>query len=220
MTEPTTGNKWLAPMIITIVSGIIVGIAVYWGTVGLPFLTRDDEASSQETPDASHTTAPGQSEDPQQSEGPELSFQERVAGAWQVQSWTEAGGPVTLNIQVKQGTMTVGGSDADWRLDIDERGEDNKPQPAIKCGARVTLDGKIEGQPGGDRNGTFDWTSDLDSVNHSSTGEGWIFRALCGWTTIGGRYPYAVTLGGNATAPATQMEMSNEWGTFVWVRPS
>jgi hypothetical protein len=217
---PSSGNRWLAPMLITIISGIIVGIAVYWGTVGLPFLTKsDDEGSSQETPDGGQTTGPGQTEDPE-TPGPVLSFQERVAGQWQVQSWTEAGGPVTLYIEVESGTMTVSGGDADWRLDIDQRGEDNSPQPGIKCGARATLDGKIEGQPGGDRNAEIDWTSDLRSVDHSTTGEDWIWRALCGWTTIGGRYPYEVTLAGDATAPATQMEMSNQWGTFVWVRSS
>ena len=219
--NPTSGNKWLAPMVITIISGIIVGVAVYWGTVGLPFLTRsDDKGSSQETPDGGHSTGPGQTEDPQQTKGPELSFQERLAGQWQVQSWTEAGGPVTLYIDVEQGTMTVSGSDVDWRLDIDERGEDNSPQPGIKCGARATLAGKIEPQRGAPRNGTFDWTSDLRSVDHSSTGEGWIWRAMCGWTQVAGDFPFTVTLGGDPTEPATQMEMSNQWGTFVWARPS
>jgi hypothetical protein len=207
-------------MIITIVSGIIVGVAVYWGTVGLPFLTGGGSSeSSQETPDGGETPDPGQSEDPQQTPGPELSFQERLAGEWQLESWTEAGGPVTLYIQAERGTLTASGDDVDWRLDIDERGEDNQPQPAIKCGARATLGGSIEGQPGGGRNAEINWTSDLRSVNHSTTGEDWITRALCGWTTIGGRFPYTVTLGGDATAPATQMEMSNQWGTFVWVRP-
>jgi hypothetical protein len=150
---------------------------------------------------------------------PPLGFLARLQGDWNLQSWTEATGPTTLYLDVRGGTMTVGGSGAtDWRLDIDEHGETHSPQPAIKCGAQASDSATITGQPGGGRNASIDWTADLESVDHSSTGEGFIWRAMCGWTTIGGQYPFTVTLQGDPTQPATVLQMSNAYGTFVWQR--
>jgi hypothetical protein len=150
---------------------------------------------------------------------PPLAFLNRLQGDWNLQSWTEAPGPTTLYLDVRGGTMTVSGSGAaDWRLGFDERGESHNPQPAIKCGGQASDAAMITGQPGGDRNSSIDWTADLESVDHSSTGEGFIWRAMCGWTTIGGQYPFAVTLQGDPTQPATVMQMSNQYGTFVWQR--
>lgn len=150
---------------------------------------------------------------------PPLAFLNRLQGDWNLQSWTEATGPTTLYLDVRGGTMTVGGSGAtDWRLNFDERGESHNPQPAIKCGGQASDAATITGQPGGDRNSSIDWTADLESVDHSSTGEGFIWRAMCGWTTLGGQYPFAVTLQGDPTQPATVMQMSNQYGTFVWHR--
>jgi hypothetical protein len=150
---------------------------------------------------------------------PPLPFLNRLAGDWHLQSWTEAAGPTTLYLDVRDGTMTVSGSGtADWRLDFDERGESHNPQPAIKCGGQANSGATIDAQPGGSRNSAIDWTTDLDSVDHSSTGEGFIWRAMCGWTLIGGQYPFAITLQGDPTQPATVMQMSNMYGTFVWQR--
>jgi hypothetical protein len=155
---------------------------------------------------------------------PDLTFLERVAGTWTLDSWTEAGGPTTLYIEVLNGTMTINRGDepdpgvASWRMDIQERAEPTTPQPGILCGGITTLAGMIEGVPGGDRNTEFDWTADLHSIDHSATGEGWIWRALCGWATIGTRAPYTVTLDTGSTSPATRMEMTNEYGTFRWRR--
>jgi hypothetical protein len=139
-------------------------------------------------------------------------------------SWTEAGGPVTLGIEVLAGQLTINAADdadsgvASWRMDIQEQNEPTVPQPGILCGGQATLSSMIEGVPGGDANGSFDWTADMMSIDHSTTGEGFIWRAMCGWATIGTRAPFIVTLDGDPAQPATRMEMANEYGTFRWSR--
>lgn len=155
----------------------------------------------------------------------QLEFLERVAGAWTFDSWTEAGSPITLNIELLNGTMTINGpgdpesGQADWRVDIQSRGQPTTPQPAIRCGGQTTLSGMIEGVPGGGRNEEIFWTADLRSIDHGTTGENWITRALCGWNVIGERAPFNVALAGDTTNPATNMEMANQYGTFRWSRP-
>jgi hypothetical protein len=156
---------------------------------------------------------------------PALTFLERVAGDWTLGSWTEAGGPVVLGIDVLNGTMTItgpGGAEAgtaSWRMDIQESGEPTTPQPAILCGGQTSISGMIEGVPGGGTNAEINWTGDLQSINRSTTGEDLITMALCGWATIGTRAPFTVTLDGQPSQVATQMEMTNDRGTFRWLRP-
>ncbi len=207
--------KWSAGVL----AAVLAGLLVYWLTVGLG--GGGEPGPVNTTIAADPTTMPttdpagGSPTEPQRP----LSFVEKVRGNWKLESWTEAGGPITLYIEASNGTLTVAeDGQVDWRMDIDERGENNQPQPAIKCGGQTTLAGAIEGVPGGPRNSEINWTSDLQSVDHSSTGEDWIWRALCGWATIGTRAPYKVTLDGVATAPATMMEMANQYGTFRWSR--
>jgi hypothetical protein len=200
-----------------VLAAVLAGVLVYWLTEGLRDPPGPVGATAQPTDGATIITEPP-TEPPTGPPDP-LSFVERVRGEWRLESWTEAGGPTTLYIDVSNGTLTItDAGQADWRLDIDERGEDNRPQPAIKCGGQTTLAGGIEGVPGGPRNSSIDWTSDLRSIDHSTTGEGWIWRALCGWATIGTRAPYQVSLDGPETAPAPRMEMANQYGTFRWTR--
>lgn len=170
-----------------------------------PSLTAEPSASA--SPTATATLQP-------------LTFLERVAGEWTLQSWTEQGGPVTLGIQVLNGTMSINESDgqAAWRMDIQESGEPTTPQPGIRCGGQATLSAMIEGIPGGDKNGSIDWTADLRSIGHSSTGEGFIWLPMCGWATIGTRHPFDIGLEGAPTQSASRIEMSNEDGTFRWSR--
>jgi hypothetical protein len=219
----------------------LAGIGSFLADAGLwpfdgrstPTPTRTADDSPTPTPAASSTSSQSQSSTPDPTTvitdtpvtpKPVLGFLERVAGGWTLESWTEAGGAVTLYIEVLNGTMTINPADqpdpgvASWRMDIQERAEPTTPQPAILCGGTTTLGGMIEGVPGGDRNGSFNWTADLQSIDHSTTGEGWIWRALCGWATIGTRAPFAVTLDGDPTLPANRMEMTNEYGTFRWSR--
>jgi len=207
-----------------IVAAVLSGVLIYWLTVGLvgpdepgPVVNTTVTAAR---PDTDPTTKTTTTKPPTTSRSsPPLSFVDRLRGNWTLESWTEAGGPTTLYIEVSNGTLTAtGAGQVDWRLDIDERGENHQPQPAIKCGGQTTLAGGIEGLPGGVRNSEINWTSDLRSIDHSSTGEGWIWRALCGWATIGTRAPYRVTLAGPETVPATTMEMANQYGTFRWRR--
>src|SRR5690606_23355902 len=48
-----------------------------------------------------------------------VSVMERLAGEWLLESWAEAGGPVTLYIEAREGNLTItGDGDADWRLEI------------------------------------------------------------------------------------------------------
>lgn len=200
-----------------ILAAVIAGVLVFWLTEGGRGEREPDNVAATDSPTQPSSGQPnGATTEASQP----LSFLERVTGQWELQSWTEAPGPITLYIEVSNGSMTIDDDgQADWRMDLDERGEDNVPQPAIKCGGQATIAGMIEGVPGAGRNKEIDWTSDLHSANHSSTGEDWITRALCGWATIGTRAPYTVTLDGPSTAPASRMEMANEYGTFRWTRP-
>ena len=198
-----------------IVATVLASLLVHWLTIGGP--TTSPEASTPLTttwPDGGPTTNSSTATPPTTTTTtttPSRSFAERLRGSWTLQSRTEAGGPTTLNIEVSKGALTATkAGQVDWQLDIDERGEQHRPQPAIHCGGQATLAGQVEGMPGSVRNSEVDWTSDLTSTNHSSTGEDRIGRALCGWATIGTRAPYMVTMDGPETAPATVMEMANQ----------
>jgi hypothetical protein len=246
LVRPKPRPRW--PVILALLVLAIGGLAFAAPRV-LPLITaanQQTDAPGNPTPAVSTDTGGGESSDPSSpaSDPPEsdppttpptdapatdpprpLEFGERVAGTWTLNSWTEAAGPITLYMDVLNGTMTINGpADPEpgivsWRMDIQERGELTSPQPAIKCGGQTTLAGMIEGVPGGGRNVEYDWTSDLHSIDHSSTGEGWIWRAMCGWSTIGERAPFAVQPApADATVPATQMEMTNQYGTFRWSR--
>lgn len=208
-------GKWVAGVVAAVISGVLI----YWLTTGWfggDAADRTLPSPTNQSTNGNHATSPGTTTQPPS----ELSFLERVKGDWAMQSWTEAGGPVTLYIDVWDGTLTVTDQGmVDWQMKLDDKGEKHTPQPAIKCGGQTTLGGGIEGVPGGGRNAEINWTSDLQSANYSTTGEDRITRALCGWATIGTRAPFTVTLAGPNSAPAAAMEMTNQYGTFRWTRP-
>jgi hypothetical protein len=214
-------GKWLAGLL----AAVLTGVLVYWFTVGFQQpLDRGQstvDAGSPTTP-ASTPTTPVQTpttQPPPTTRRPTLAFLDRVKGKWSLQSWTEAGGPTTLGIEVLRGTLVISDrAQADWQMDIQQVNRPTTPQPSIFCGGQVTLSGKIEGVPGGTRNGAKGWTTDLSSIDHATTGEGWIWRALCGWAVIGTRAPYSTTIDGSPSVAATRMEMANEYGTLRWVR--
>jgi len=207
-------GKWIAGVLAAVLSGVVI----YWLTTGLSGGDNQHPEGNGQT-STSNQTPNGNQTSPVESPAQELSFLDRIKGDWTMQSWTEAGGPVTLYIDVWDGTLTASDNgQVDWQMKLDDKGETHTPQAAIKCGGQATLAGGIEGVPGGGRNAEIDWTSDLQSANYSTTGEDRITRALCGWATIGTRAPFTVTLAGPNTAPATAMEMKNDYGTFRWSR--
>jgi hypothetical protein len=208
-----------------VIKTVLSSLLVYFLTVGCHAGSEGASSGTLPTtpPDGSQTTNSSTTAPPTTTTttttAPSLSFVERLSGDWILQSWTETGGPTTLYIEVSKGALTATeAGQVDWRLEIDEHGEQNRPQPAIHCGGQTTLAGRVEGVPGGARNSEVDWTGDLRSINYSSTGEDRIGRALCGWATIGTRAPYAVTMDRPETAPAIVMEMANKYGTFRWRR--
>lgn len=202
-------SKWLAGIAAT----VIAGVALVLITNSLPNNSGDNGGSGSTSSQTSG--APPSTSSPARP----LSFTERISGGWTLVAWTEAGSPVTLGIEALRGTMTVEeDGHTTWRVDIQPVNQPSTPQPAIKCGGRTTLDGHIEGIPGGKDNEQIDWTSTLNSINRSSTGDDYIFRALCGWAVIGTRAPFTATLDGEDSTPATRMEMRNEYGTFRWAR--
>jgi hypothetical protein len=221
-------------MLITIFTGVVASVIAFWATDGLKALVGNDngQVTPEDKPGSGGLGTGGATNGPTTGQPPttttpppptsapaELSFVDRVAGTWTLKSWTEKAGPVTLYIQAERGTLTVKPDrDVDWRLDIDERAENNTPQPAIACGGRLNLSNRIEPVRGGDRNSDINWTADLQSVDRSSTGQNHVRRALCGWTNDGHDYPYTVKIDGASTQKAKNMELTNAYGTFIWTR--
>jgi hypothetical protein len=201
----------ITSLVVTIVGTVVAGLIVYQLT---------SCSNGGEVPDPQEQ-ASGQSATPSR---PQLRFLERVTGDdWVLVSWTEAGGPITLGLEVLDGGLEISAADgtAVWRMDIQPVNQPASPQPAIQCAGRTTLSAMIEGVPGGGEGGnmSIDWTAQLDSINQSTTGEDWIRRTLCGWATIGTRSPFAVVLEpGDDTLPADRMEMTNEYGSLRWSR--
>jgi hypothetical protein len=151
---------------------------------------------------------------PMPTDTPEKSFLEKISGSYKLMSWNEAPKPITLWMDVKEGTLTIDQTGvADWELVIQERGESATPEPRIRCRGKVSISSQqLEAVPG-PGNESVDWTSDIGSIRES------VWLSFCGWTLSiqQGELAAPFTLHIEEFASGESiLEMRNSEGTFTW----
>jgi hypothetical protein len=145
---------------------------------------------------------------------PERTFAEKVSGSYNLISWDEAAGPITLWMDVLAGTLNIDQTgNASWELAIQERGEPTTPQPRIQCRGSVRFSSQqMEGEPG-TGNVQRDWTSDIRSIEES------VWLSFCGWTISREqgdiREPFTLYIEDLGNGQSL-LEMRNAKGTFTW----
>jgi hypothetical protein len=175
-------------------------------TASAPTPSLPATAGSTEGPTPTPTAPPTPAPTPRP-----LSAREQIAGTWHLDRWVEAAGPITLYIDLSDGTLDLGSAgEATWTMSIRERGEDPHPVPGLTCVGEVPLQaGSVNGIPGGNEK---DWTGDLTSIRAD------LLLALCGWYFDGQTAPFTLAHDGAVDHAATNLEMSNSKGKYVWSR--
>lgn len=141
---------------------------------------------------------------------PPRSFLEKLSGSYQLVSWNEAHGPITLYIDAKDGSLRIDDTGkAIWELYIQQRGERTHPSSRIKCkGQARTSSHQLDGVPG-PGNEAFNWDRNIESVRES------VWLTFCGWTTARPSDPFSISVD-ESTGGKKILQMKNSKGTFVW----
>ena len=137
-----------------------------------------------------------------------LTFLETISGNYQLISWNETAGPITIGMGVKDGTLAISPTgDANWQLSLLDvaAGFTPSPEPRIRCKGKVSISSQqLEGVPGTPGNESIDWTDNMMSLNQ------FMWPAFCGWLTANPSTPFTLHIEGSV------LEMKNSKGTFTW----
>ena len=146
---------------------------------------------------------------------PQKSFLEMAAGQYQLLSWRENRGPVTLAMQAENGTLTLDPNGvASWSFEVhDLLGPRNTPTPTVppgmRCRGSVSPSSKVLNWVPGVGNEQINPTGNMLSLNSD------LWVTFCGYDFLKGADPFTLTLTQESSGRKV-LEMTNRRGVYTW----
>jgi len=190
-------KKWLAGIAATVIAGVLL----WWITGNRPQPSPPSPGSGGGPPSASPTRDP--------------SFLEKLAGNYDLSSWTEANRPIELAAKITEGSLRVDqDGTANWSVLLEQTSVADPGKVRMTARGKVQLDSRAP-QIVGVRGSAFNNDQYLDSKWGQISQD--VTLAVRGWANGGPEDRFTLALDSQAAGKQI-LQMTNSRGTFVWTK--